>query len=629
MKNIIQLIFILAISFQSMKAQNNDTKRADKHFNRLEFVDAIKDYEKLISKGKANPYVFRQLAIANYNISNTQESASYYKQYLEMVDDEASKEDYFNYAQILMSNEDYDAAKQAYQDFANYAPNDSRAQAFLSNPDFADDLMNMEPNYDVEAMELNSEYSDFGGYENDTYLYFTSSRNQSRRTYGWNEQPTTDIYRAENVAGTFKNEELVEGDVNSKFNEGTIAITNDGQTLYFSRNNYLDGDYETSEEGRSKLKIYQAKLVNGEWQDIKALPFTSAEYEVSHPALSPDNSTLYFSSDMEGGYGASDLYMVSINDDGSFGEPKNLGSKINTPGREGFPFVDADGNLFFSSNGHLGLGGLDVYYSSNNSGMMETPKNLGAPINSSKDDFAFTYFNEVDRGYVSSNRGDNPLDDNIYEAALLKPLDETTLIVTVLNIDTNEPLANADVIIYDDEDNQIVTLKTDDKGLSQQIVVSNIEYDIQGNLVDFESDAETVMAKGVSMEVELKLKPVEKLIVDREVTLPNVFFEFDKSDIRADAAFELDKIAETLSKYPDLEIKIESYTDRRGPESYNKTLSEARAKSTKQYLVDKGIDASRISAEGMGESNPINDCANGCTEEQHEENRRSKFIIVE
>lgn len=628
MKNIIQLILILAISFQSLNGQNNDTKRADKHFDRLEFVDAIKDYEKLISKGKANAYVFRQLAIANYNISNTEKSATYYKQYLDMADD-ASKEDYFNYAQILMSNEDYDAAKQAYQDFANYAPNDSRAQAFLNNPDFADDLMNMNPNYEIEPMALNSEYSDFAGYENDTYLYFTSSRNQSRRTYGWNEQPTTDIYRAENVAGTFKNEELVEGDINSKFNEGTIAITNDGQTLYFSRNNFEDGDYETSEEGRSKLKIYKAKLVNGEWQDIEALPFNSSEYEVSHPALSSDNSTLYFSSDMDGGYGASDLYMVSINDDGTFGEPQNLGSKINTEGRESFPFVDAEGNLFFSSNGHLGLGGLDVYYSRNNSGSMAAPKNLGAPINSSKDDFAFTYFNEVDRGYVSSNRGDNALDDNIYKAELIKPLDETRLMVTVLNMDTNKPLENADVIIYDDEDNQIATLKTDDSGLSQQIVVSDIEYDIQGNLVDFESDAETVMAKGESMMIELKLKPVEKLIVEREVSLPNVFFEFDKSDIRADAAFELDKIAETLKKYPDIEIKIESYTDRRGPESYNKTLSEARAKSTMQYLVDKGIDASRLTAEGMGESNPINDCAQGCTEEQHEENRRSKFIIVE
>jgi outer membrane protein OmpA-like peptidoglycan-associated protein/tetratricopeptide (TPR) repeat protein len=611
-----------------VNAQNSDTKRADKHFERLEFVDAIEDYEKLISKGKADAYVFRQLAIANYNVSNSDEAEVYYKQYLKM-DEDASKEDYFNYAQILMSNKEYDKAKEAYQDFASKAPNDSRAKAFLNNPDFANDLRSMNPNYEIDAMELNSEYSDFGGYESSTFLYFTSSRNQSRRTYGWNEQPTTDIYVAENVAGTFKNEELLKGDINSKYNEGTMAITKDGQTIYFTRNNYADGDYETSEDGRSNLRIYSATLVNGEWQDIKPLPFTDAEYEVAHPALSPDNSTLYFSSNMDGGYGDSDLYMVSINEDGSFGEPQNLGGNINTEGRESFPFVDADGNLFFSSNGHLGLGGLDVYYVNMSGQSMSAPKNLGAPVNSAKDDFAFTYFNQVGRGYVSSNRGEDPLNDEIYQTTLIKPLDETNLMVAVINMDTNEPLANADVIIYDDKDNQVFALRTDEDGLSQQNVISDMEYDVQGNLTDFESASETIIAQGVSMEIELRLKPVEKIIVDREVSLSNIFFEYDKSEIRPEAAFELDKLAETLMEYPDLKIKIESYADSRGTESYNQSLSEARAESTKQYLVDKGIDASRLSTEGKGESKPVNDCSNGCTEEEYEENRRSKFIIVE
>lgn len=628
MKNIIQLILILFISMHTMNAQNDDTKKADKHFNRLEFVDAIKDYEKLVSKGKADAYVFRQLGIATYNVSNFDKSAMYYKQYLDLAED-ASADDYFRYAKLLLANEDYDKAKMAFGEFAQNAPQDSRAKAFMKNPNFINDLRNMDPKFKIDIMDLNSEYSDFAGYENDTYLYFTSSRNQSRRTYGWNQQPTTDIYRADNVAGTFKNEELVKGDVNSKYNEGTLAITNDGQTMYFSRNNYNDGDYEKSEDGRSNLKIYKAKLMNGQWKDIVALPFTSAEYEVTHPALSPDNSTLYFSSDMDGGYGESDLYMVSINEDGSFGEPQNLGADINTEGRESFPFVDADGNLFFSSDGHLGLGGLDVYYSNNVSGMMAPPVNLGAPINSSKDDFAFTYFNGVDRGYVSSNRGNNPLDDNIYQIQLLKPLNETNIMVTVLNVDTNEALSSADVIIYDDEDNQIAAIQTDDNGEAQQIVISDLEYDVQVNQMDFESASKTVTAQGDVMMVEVKLKPVEKLIVDREVSLSNIFFEFDKATIRPEAAFELDKIAETLKEYPDLVIKIESYTDMRGPESYNMKLSEARAQRTLQYLVDQGIDESRLSAEGLGESNPVNDCANGCTEAQHEENRRSKFIIVE
>ncbi|MGX1024987.1 OmpA family protein [Psychroflexus sp. MBR-150] len=628
MKNILQILFILMLSLQTMNAQNDDTKKADKHFNRLEFVDAIKSYEKLISKDKANAYVYKQLAIANYNISNTKESERYYEQYFKNAENPQA-EDYFNYAQILLSNKKYDKAKKAYQDFATKAPNDSRAKAFLANKDFVQELQNMAPNYEAKAMDLNSEYSDFGGYENDTYFYFVSSRNKSRRTYGWNDQPTTDIYKADNVAGTFKNEKLLEGDVNTKFNEGTIAISNDGQTLYFTRNDYLDGDYEKSEDGIGQLKIYQAKKVNGEWKDIKALPFTSSEYSVSHPALSPDNSTLYFSSNMDGGYGKSDLYMVSINDDGSFGEPKNLGSKVNTPARESFPFVDADNKLFFSSDGHLGLGGLDVFHTSMNNGSYAKPENLGAPINSSNDDFAFSYFNQVDRGYVSSNRGENPLNDNIYQVKLIKPLDETNIIVNVLNNDTDEPLKDASVLFYDDDDNEIASLTTDINGQVQEIVISNLEYDIQANLKDFESDSKTITAIGDLMEVDLRLKPIEVIIEEREVTLSNILFDFDKASIRPEAAFELDKIVATLKKYPDLVIRIESHTDIRGPKIYNQNLSEARAKNTLKYLVDKGIDESRLSAVGKGETEPVIDCSNGCTEKEHEKNRRSKFIIVE
>jgi len=628
MKNIIQTLFILALSFQVLTAQNDNTKKADQHFNRLEFVDAIKKYEKLVSKGKADAYVYRQLAIANTNISSASQAVKYYDMYFDSADNPSS-EDYFAYAQALMSNGQPAEAKAAYQKFANMSPSDSRAKGFKSNPNFAQDLMDMAPNYEASPLELNSDLSDFGGYESNSYLYFVSSRNKSNRTYGWNEQPTADIYKAENVGGTFKNEEAVKGDVNTKFNEGTIAVTSDGMTMYFTRNDYIDGDYETNESGIGQLKVYSAQFINNKWTNIKALPFTSSEYSVSHPALSPDNSTLYFSSNMDGGYGQSDIYMVSIKDDGTFGDPQNLGPKVNTEGRESFPFLDEEGRLFFSSDGQLGLGGLDVFYTTNDSGSFSTPKNVGAPVNSNMDDFAFSYFLSVDRGYVSSNRGDNPLDDNIYEIKLLKPLDETTIIVTVTNAETNAPLANAEVLVYDDEDNQIGSLNTNASGQAETVVISDMEYDVQANLKDFESSSETVIAKGDKMMVNLALNPVEELIVEREVSFSNIVFDFDKSTIRPEAAFVLDEVVETMKKYEDIMVKIESYTDSRGPESYNLTLSEARAKSTMQYLVDKGIDSSRLTTEGMGESNPINDCSGGCTEEQHEENRRSKFIIVE
>ncbi len=629
MKKIIKTLFILAISTQFVIAQNDDTKKADQHFNRLEFVDAIKDYEKLIKKNKADAYVYKQLAIANSNISNAEQSAYYYGLYLKNAQ-EVTAEDYFKYAQMLTSSGKTDEAKKALNKFSELASDDSRAMAFMANPNYAEDLTMMTPKYEATILDINSDLSDFGGFESDSYLYFVSSRNKSNRTYGWNMQPTTEIYRAENVAGTFKNEEAVKGDVNTKFNEGTVAITKDGSTMYFTRNDVLDKKYNTSSEGISQLRIYSAQFVNNKWVNVKPLPFTSSEYSVSHPALSPDDSTLYFSSNMEGGYGESDIYMVSINDDyGTYGKPVNLGPTVNTEGKENFPFVDSDGKLFFSSDGHLGLGGLDVFYTTNESGSYSNPVNLGEPVNSNMDDFAFSYFNNVDRGYVSSNRGGDATDDNIYQLKLLVPLEETNLVVNVVNQDTGKPLSNVEVLVYDDEDNQIGKLKTDAEGKSEIVVLSNMEYDMQGNLSDYESSSETFTAVGDRMMINLSLKPIEVLIVEREVTFSNVVFDYDKDSIKADAAFELDKVVETLKKYDDLVIRIESYTDSRGSESYNQKLSEARAQSTLQYLVDKGIDKSRLSAVGMGEKNPINDCGNDCTEEQHRENRRSKFIIVE
>lgn len=629
MKKIIKTLFILAISTQFVIAQNDDTKKADQHFNRLEFVDAIKDYEKLVKRNKADAYVYKQLAIANSNISNAQQSAYYYGLYLKNGQD-VTAEDYFNYSQMLTSSGKVDKAKEAMSRFAELAPDDSRAKTFMANPNYAEDLKGMAPRYEANILDINSELSDFGGFESDSYLYFVSSRNKSNRTYGWNMQPTTEIYRAENVGGTYKNEEAVKGDINTKFNEGTIAITKDGNTMYFSRNDVLDKKYNVSSEGISQLRIYSAQFVNNKWVNVKPLPFTSSEYSVSHPALSPDGSTLYFSSNMEGGYGESDIYMVTINDEyGTFGSPVNLGPTVNTEGKENFPFVDSDGKLFFSSDGHLGLGGLDVFYTTNESGSYSNPVNLGEPVNSSMDDFAFSYFNNVDRGYVSSNRGGDATDDNIYQLKMLVPLEETNLMVNIVNADTGMPLSNVEVLVYDDEDNQIGTLKTDAEGKSEIMVLSNMEYDLQGNLSDYESNSKTITAVGDQMMVNLSLKPVEVLIVEREVTFSNVVFDYDKDSIKAEAAFELDKVVETLKKYDDLVIRIESYTDSRGTESYNLKLSEARAQSTLQYLVDKGIDRSRLSAVGMGEKNPINDCGDNCTEEQHRENRRSKFIIVE
>jgi tetratricopeptide (TPR) repeat protein len=307
-KSLLTLITIL-ISSLMMNAQNNNTKKGDKHFDRLEYVKAIDDYEKLVEKGKADTYVHRRLAESYYNVYKTKKAERFYE--LVVKDEESVKpNDFLQYAKTLQANGKYDDFKKAMKNFADLKPNDQRAQLFSQNPNYIDDLKEKDPKFESSKLSINSTYSDFGAYEKGGKLYFVSARNESRRDYGWNDQPTLDIYLAQNIAGTFKNPELVEGDVNTKFNEGTVAITNDNKTMFFTRIAYEDGDYQKNEEGVSQLKIYQAKFVNDEWQDIKPLPFTSNDYSTANPSFGPDGNFLYFSSNMPGGYGNSDIYRV-------------------------------------------------------------------------------------------------------------------------------------------------------------------------------------------------------------------------------------------------------------------------------------------------------------------------------
>lgn len=622
-------MFVFLIAVTAIQAQDRLVTKADKQFEKLSFVDAAESYQKVVDKGNATPYVYKRLAESYYNLVKMKEAERYYRMAMREKG-EVEAEDYFRYAQTLKSNAKLDESNQAMDEFAKMAPDDQRAKLYKSNPNYLTDLQKKDPNFTANQLELNSkEYSDYGAYESGGMLYFASSRNKSRKTYGWNGQPSSDVFVAQNVGGTFKNEVEIEGDVNSKFNEGTVAIANDGKTMYFTRNDYNGNKYKTNSDGVGQLRLYSAIWVDGEWKDVQPLAFTNSEHSYSHPALSPDNTYLYFSSNMPGGYGESDLYRVAMNEDGSFGEPENLGSKINTPGRESFPFMDSDEVLYFSSDGQLGLGGLDVFYTRENSTGFPTPTNLGAPVNTMADDFAFSYYPEKEAGYVASNREGLGTVDNIYKLDLIVPIDETMLLVRVTDAEDNSPINGAEVIVYDDEENEVKRGMTEANGVVKLLVVSYENYDVQVNKADYESASKNVDAAGNEMAVNIALTPIEELIVERKVVLDEIYFEFDKYEIVPQSALELDQLIATLKKYEDIRLKVESHTDVRGPESYNQQLSEKRAKSTVAYMVENGIAEDRLEAVGLGESNPINDCASGCTEEQHRENRRSEFTIIE
>ena len=633
---ILSFFIVLCGTLGSVHAQNSDSEDADEHFNRLEFIEAIEEYQDIVDDGDATPYVFKQLAEANYNLYNTEKAAGYYKTYLDRPNGDVNPEIYYRYAQVLKANGKGQMSNKFMKKFADNAPGDKRAQEFSSNPNYLQDLMNREEKFTVQPMNaLNTGLSDFGAYKKGEKLYFVSSRNESRRDYGWNDQPTLDVYVASPKGGSFENPKLLKGDVNSKYHEGTVSITEDGKTMYFTRNDYVDGDYSEDSKGINRLKIFKAKLINGSWEDVQPLPFNNSDYSIGHTALSNDDKTLYFSSDMPGGEGQSDLYMVKIKGNGEYSKPQNLGSSINTEGRESFPSIDNEGTLYFSSDGHMGLGGLDVFYAKKEGNSFGEVSNFAQPINSRGDDFSFTLDPEAGEGYVASNRGGASEDqeklsnDDIYKIVQIKPLKELNVETKVVNQETGDEVKGAQVLIYDENENQVAEGVADGSGKTVFELKPEMEYTIQVNADNFKSNSMAI-AEDESGDVSktIELTPEEKIIQDDEIVLNPIMFDFDKANIRKKAAFELDKAVKVLKQHPEMEINIRSHTDKRGSAKYNQQLSERRAKSTMQYIIDHGIDESRLSSEGIGEAEPKVKCGGNCSDKQYETNRRSEFKIV-
>ncbi|MFK5983418.1 MAG: OmpA family protein [Flavobacteriaceae bacterium] len=628
MKKIYIFILLIVVSTAMVTAQNKNTKKADDLYNRLAYTDAAEAYQKLLKKGSGDRYVFEQLANSYYNINDTKKAETYYKR---VVKGKTVKpETVYNYAQSLKSNGKFGDYNTWMKKFAEMSPNDSRAIAFMKDPNYLPRYSENAKKFTVKNLkDINTEYSEFGGTVIDKSFYFSSARNTSRKKYGWDEQPYLDIYKAEIVGGTVKNADLISGDVNTKYHEGNLAIVADGKRMYFDRNDYYKGKYKKSEEGISQINMFSAVKENGEWKDIQPVNFNSSEYSVGQPTLSPDGNTLYFVSDMPGGKGMSDIYKVAVNKDGSLGNPERLGDNVNTEGSEVFPFVDANGTLYFSSDGHLGIGELDVFYAEASGNGFSDPKNIGADVNSSKDDFAFKFNPATEEGYVSSNRKGGAGSDDIYSVKQIAPLCNVEVAVQVVNEYTKKPISGARVDVYDAFENKLSTKTTDAKGNVSFTLDCENKFEILGFADNYESNGVTVnTTKESQLNTSILLSPIEDIIKEDKIVLNPIHFDFNKHNIKSQAAFELDKVVAIMKKYPTMEVKVEGHTDTKGNDEYNLGLSDRRSKSTVQYLISKGIDKNRLTSEGFGKSRPIVKCGNNCTDEQSAKNRRSEFIIV-
>ena len=614
----VTLSFVLASGILS--AQNQYTKVADKLFDRYEYVDAAKEYLKLAESSKADNYVYKQLAESYYNVFNTKEAVKWFAKVVEQKQD---AETYYKYAQMLKAEGNFKEADKQMQQFAQLQPNDQRAKSFLSKPNYLPELKGQSKLYDVTKSDISSDKSDFGAVlTNDNNFYFSSARNTSRRNNGWNEEPYLDIYKATyNANGTISDALAVES-LNTKWHDGPVSITKDGTTIYYGSESFNEKEYVKDKEKKAKfgkIFLYKASKEGDKWGNIKPLPFNNKEFSVRNPSISKDGKTLYFSSNMPGGFGGEDIWKVSVNGD-EFGTPENLGAKVNTEANESFPYITDDNVLFFSSNGKVGFGGLDVF-------MIDLKKdanaiNVGEPVNTSKDDFAFTFNAAKKVGFFSSNRDGV---DNIYIA---NPVCNVQVLVKVKDAKSGNVIDGATVVLVDEKQKTVSNKTTLANGESSSGVLCYTSYSAQVSKQGYESGVfEVAKAENSQVVVEALLNPIMPIITEREVILQPIYFEFNKSNITAEGAAELDKLVAVMNEYPTMVIFAKSHTDSRGSDKYNINLSDRRAKSTVQYLVSKGISKDRISGQGFGESEPKVECK-PCTEQEHAQNRRSEFLIV-
>lgn len=636
MKKIINILTIVAPL--AVFAQGSYLE-ADKDYAMLNYDKAISGYEKHISKlKKESPSTDVMINLANsyFYTKDYSNARKYYFQIYSMQGNNMDEALFIRMISTLRTAEDYDRANELLKSY--YAGNPQRIKMLGYQKGTLDSLTSEYK--DAVNMSINSKSADFGVTLYDKEIIFSSSRELSTASPEMTAYPYLNLYSATRnpTTGQLSNVKTFLSNMNSGYHDATPAFTPDNSIVFFSRNFLTKNDkLDAQNGGVSNVMIMRGRVMNNQLVDIVPMDFNSKDYNCSHPFVSKDGKKLFFASDMPGGHGESDIYVAELYNDGSTGEPVNLGPMINTPGVELFPSISGD-TLFFSSNAHYGYGGLDVF-SSKMAGKtnFSIPENLGKPINSNMDDFAFIKLQDR-TGYFSSDRKGGKGDDDIYwfEMVELKKFIAYSGLVLTKGDDT--PVPNAKVQVYDVFNDLITEFQSDDKGnynvdlpcnSQLKFVYSKPEYSTETVSVSTPEKPEESKDNNVRLTSFSSL--VEKDGILEKIKVDPIYFDYSKWDITPQAEGELNKILFAMEKFPNLKIKIESHTDARGSDSYNLKLSDNRAKSTMQYLISKGIDPSRIeSAIGYGETRLKNNCKNGvkCSEDEHFTNRRSDFIVI-
>lgn len=744
MKKILLATFVCMVF--NLAAQTGKLKHANSLYAQQVYGAAAHQYERLLGTNVDSPQLKAKLATSYYKIGEYEKSVNYFNQIVTSLD--FTPEDTYNYAQALKMSGNYTMSDVWMKKFAQLKSNDSRSIEFLKSPDYLTKIAKMQPHFMLKTLDINTSYSDFGAYMKDSSsIYVISSRPDGRaikRYYDSEQELFLDIFSIQkDQNGLFSKAKRLPNKVNSKYHEGPLCFSKDLKRVYFTRDNTAKGGSKKDARGFINLKIYYADVnAKGKWENIKEVGINSKDYSVGHPAISVDGKKMFFVSDMPGGFGGSDIYMADIQEDGSLKNVANLGSKINTEGHEMFPWMNGDGNLYFSSNGHLGLGGLDNFVAIMDKQSHEIKKvmNCGPEINSPQDDFALIFAGDQVNGYVSSNRTKGKGKDDIYAFKMIKPFETSLKLKGIItDLDSKEPIANMRIKLTNKVTGDTLVADTDNYGAYEIEIEPEKEYDIlvtkkgyidikdAESTFNLEPDVEVieknmksekdpllslyalVTEKGTKDPLEgVKIRildnftnkdfvktvtpasgDVRKAITDKKIgerlsynitiekdgylgktltfnhqitksgpinvhqyldlsleklevgkdlakmiDLKPIYFDLGKATIRKDAAIELDKIVEVLNNYPDMVIELGSHTDCRSSYAFNMNLSNKRALASAEYIKNRIVNPWRITGKGYGESRLVNGCAcegkvvSHCTEEEHQANRRTEFILV-
>lgn len=621
MKNLC-FLFIIVLFPSTILAQRPTVSRADKLFAKKSYAEAAKMYEEL----KSDAHILQNLGDSYYYNYRMEQARRPYTFLFSQYKDSVKPEVYFRYAHTLLALKRYEEADKIMSEYLGYV---------VDTQKFIDNMNKIVPYvYEIKRMTRAKSTGDFGLAFYGDKVVFSSIRNAENPIYKWNGKPYLDLYEAR----VDNDDQLIDvkpfsDKINTNTHESNATFTKDGKTIYFSRTN--NKRIQVGDEKVATVKIFKAQLIDGEWTNIEALPFSSDTYSVQHPFLNQNGTKLYFSSDMPGGYGSFDLYSVDIMGE-EYSEPYNLGETINTPHREQFPFIDEFRTLYFSSDGHQGMGGLDIFSSPILDNQYVEPLNLGETINSGGDDFGFMLHENMQKGYLASNREGV---DNLY--VFYRVLNERRFIVEgdVRDKHSKELLPGTKVTLYDENHLLVGAMVVGSKAEYAFNTKPNTKYIIEGHrdlyiptVKEFWTGDDGRIELSIELEIE-SYDDAEEIVVTKDdgfvyIELENIYFDLNKWDIKPQAARTLDVLVNLLNKYPKMEIQLGAHTDSRASEEYNLRLSNRRANATLEYLVENGIDRARLRSKGFGESKPLVDCGGNCTEEEHAINRRCEFLIL-